>query len=161
MDNQKKIEELLTSIHKLILEAKNEEEFDLINDTHYYIKNEKIDEIKAQISLNKTNIDIPKKNTLSKVNVTANNSNENSNNSGKTNSSNATRNLEINWKEVNFSKCQTKKKDLKLVKEELVLNDFEKLFQDCLSEWIEKNLSRIVKRESDAFAKKMIANKLK
>ena len=65
MDNQKKIEELLISIHKLILEAKNEEEFDLINDTNYYIKNEKINEIKEQISLNKTNIDIPEKNTLS------------------------------------------------------------------------------------------------
>ena len=28
-------------------------------------------------------------------------------------------------------------------------------------EWIENNLSRIVKRESDTFAKKMVANKLK
>ena len=161
MDNQKKIEELLTSIHKLILEAKNEEEFDLINDTNYYIKNEKINEIKEQISLNKTNIDIPDKNTLPKVRVTANNPKENSNKSNKTDSLNDTRNLEINWKEVNFLKCQTKKEDAKLVKEALVVNDFEKLFQDCLSEWIENNLSRIVKRESDEFAKKMVANKLK
>ena len=53
------------------------------------------------------------------------------------------------------------KKEDALVKEALVLNDFEKLFQDCLSEWIENNLSRIVKRESDEFAKKMVANKLK
>ena len=82
----------------------------MINDTNYYIKNEKINEIKEQISLNKTNIDIPDKNTLPKVNVTANNPKENSNNSNKTNSLNDTRNLEINWKEVNFSKCQTKKR---------------------------------------------------
>jgi hypothetical protein len=161
MDNQKKIEELLISIHKLILEAKNEEEFNLINDTNYYIKSEKINKIKEQISLKKTNTDIPKKNSVPKVNVIANNPIKNSNYSDKTDSLNSARNHEINWKKVNFSKCQNKKKDPKLGKEELVLNDFEKLFQDCLSEWIENNLSRIVKRESDRFAKKMIANRLK
>ena len=47
MDNQKKIEELLISIHKLILEAKNEEEFDLINHSNFNIRNEKINKTKS------------------------------------------------------------------------------------------------------------------
>ena len=59
---------------------------------------------KNKFLLNKTNIDIPDKNTLPKVHVTANNPKENSNKSNKTDSLNDTRNLEINWKEVNFFK---------------------------------------------------------
>ena len=156
MDNQKKIEELLISIHKLILEAKNEEEFDLINHSNFNIRNEKINKFKEQLSFNKNNLDILKENTVPKINVIADSSKQTSDNSNKTKPLIAAKNLENNWKEINFSKCQLKKE-----KSELILNDFEKLFEDCLNEWIENNLSRIVKRESDTFAKKMVANKLK
>ena len=156
MDNQKKIEELLISIHKLILEAKNEEEFDLINHSNFNIRNEKINKSKEQLSFNKNNVDILKENTVPKINVIADSPKQTSDNSNKTKSLIAAKNLGNNWKEINFSKCQLKKEQ-----SGLVLNDFEKLFEDCLNEWIENNLSRIVKRESDTFAKKMVADKLK
>ena len=156
MDNQKKIEELLISIHKLILEAKNEEEFDLINHSNFNIRNEKINKSKEQLYFNKNNVDILKENTVPKINVIDDSSKQTSDNSNKTKSLIASKNLGNNWKEINFSKCQLKKEQ-----SGLVLNDFEKLFEDCLNEWIENNLSRIVKRESDTFAKKMVADKLK
>ena len=38
----------------------------------------------------------------------------------------------------------------------LVLNDFEKLFEDCLNEWIENNLSRIVKENLIHLLKKWL-----
>ena len=155
MDNQKKIEELLISIHKLILEAKSEEEFNLINHSNFNIRNEKINKFKEQISF-KNNVDILKEYTVPKINVIADSPKQTSDNSNKTKPLIAAKNLENNWKEINFSKCQLKKE-----KSELVLNDFEKLFEDCLNEWIESNLSRIVKRESDTFAKKMVTDKLK
>ena len=86
MDNQKKIEELLISIHKLILEAKNEEEFDLINHSNFNIRNEKINKFKEQLSFNKNNLDILKENTVPKINVIADSSKQTSDNSNKTES---------------------------------------------------------------------------
>ena len=109
MDNQKKIEELLISIHKLILEAKNEEEFDLINHSNFNIRNEKINKSKEQLSFNKNNVDILKENTVPKINVIADSPKQTSDNSNKTKSLIAAKNLGNNWKEINFSKCQLKK----------------------------------------------------
>ena len=128
----------------------------MINDSNFNIRNEKINKFKEQLYFNKNNVDILKENTVPKINVIADSPKQTSDNSNKTKSLIAAKNLGNNWKEINFSKCQLKKE-----KSELVLNDFEKLFEDCLNEWIENNLSRIVKRESDTFAKKMVANKLK
>ena len=128
----------------------------MINDSNFNIRNEKINKFKEHLYFNKNNLDILKENTVPKINVIDDSSKQTSDNSNKTESLIASKNLGNNWKEINFSKCQLKKE-----KSELVLNDFEKLFEDCLNEWIENNLSRIVKRESDTFAKKMVANKLK
>ena len=119
MDNQKKIEELLISIHKLILEAKNEEEFDLINHSNFNIRNEKINKFKEQISF-KNNVDILKEYTVPKINVIADSSKQTSDNSNKTESLIASKNLGNNWKEINFSKCQLKKE-----KSELILMEIE------------------------------------
>ena len=127
----------------------------MINHSNFNIRNEKINKSKEQLSFNKNNVDILKENTVPKINVIADSPKQTSDNSNKTKSLIAAKNLGNNWKEINFSKCQLKEKS------GLVLNDFEKLFEDCLNEWIENNLSRIVKRESDTFAKKMVTDKLK
>ena len=66
------------------------------------------------------------------------------------------------WNAINFDKYQKKDSIInKNTKIEGFNNRYQKLFEECLNNWIDQNLKKIIEKESNLFAKKLISEKLK
>ncbi len=156
MNNQKKIQDLLISINKLILEAKKVEELDifeednLTQDKVLSIKNKKnfnepfslTNKIDQVYSLKKREVQ-PKTphNKIEKKKIIASNK---------------------DWNTINFYKYQKKESVIdQNIKIEGFNNHYQKIFEECLSNWMDKNLKKIIEKESNLFAKKIILERLK
>lgn len=157
MNNQKKIEDLLISINELILEAKKVEELDIFGEENF-LQKDKILSLKNERFLSEpssiTN-KIDQTNSLKKKEIQP------------LTSYNETKNQKVStsnkdWNAINFDKYQ--KKDYiinKNTKIEGFNNRYQKLFEECLNNWIDQNLKKIIEKESNLFAKKLISEKLK
>ena len=155
MNNQKKIEEILYSIHELILEAQNEKKLDLV-ETKQVIELDKINPSKTdnlennqdytESYVNKLIKTEEFKNTKLERELTKNNYN-----------------LKSSWKDLNFKKCQQKVSNSSIIEtnKNNFENDLEKMFRDSLSFWIKKNLPDLIKDETALHTKKIFEDKLK
>ena len=157
MNNQKKIQDLLISINELILEAKKVEELNIFGEENFMQK-DKIISLKKEKFLSKpsplTN-KIDQNNSLKeKVIQPVTHYNEIKNQ--KVSASNK------DWKAINFDKYQKKDSIINHNnKIEGFNNHYQKLFEECLNKWMDKNLKKIIEKESNLFAKKLILEKLK
>tara|TARA_B100000287_G_C20643166_1_gene784231 strand:+ start:951 stop:1424 length:474 start_codon:yes stop_codon:yes gene_type:complete len=157
MNNQKKIEDLLISINELILEAKKVEELDIFGEENF-LQKDKILSLKNERFLSEpssiTN-KIDQTNSLKKKEIQP------------LTSYNETKNQKVStsnkdWNAINFDKYQKKDSIInKNTKIEGFNNRYQKLFEECLNNWIDQNLKKIIEKESNLFAKKLISEKLK
>jgi len=153
MNNQKKIEDILYSIQELILEARNEEKLDKL-ETQGVVDSKKIEQFKTQsleknIDQNKTHLDKIKKTKESVVKNLEINSTKN--NSSLTN----------NWRNLNFEKCQKTHQNVTLKKNNIEIDEVEKLFKESLNFWIKKNLPDLIEQKTALYTKKILEEKLK
>ena len=155
MNNQKKIDEILFSIQKLILEAQNEKKLDFVQKNEV-IELNKINPSKTDNPENNQDYTDSFVNKLIKTNeikITELEGEPTKNNDY----------LNGSWKNLNFKKCQ--EKDLSSSEIEINKNKFEneieKMFKDSLGLWIKKNLPDIIKDETALHTKKIFEDKLK
>ena len=153
MNDQKKIEDILHSIQKLILEAQNEEKLDKL-ETSGVINLDKFDQAKIgnleeKKGNNKIYLDrIQKEITIGAKNLQINPTKNN------TSSKNS-------WKGLNFEKCQ-EKPQRQILNEINKNNDqIERIFKDSLNFWITKNLPDLIREETALHTKKTLEEKLK
>tara|TARA_X000000368_G_scaffold410302_1_gene393563 strand:+ start:76 stop:495 length:420 start_codon:yes stop_codon:yes gene_type:complete len=139
MDKEKNINDLLSSIRKLINEAHDE----VLN-----IQNKN-----NLISIESTP-SIEGKKTFEKYSVKKTNQNYATNDSINTNNQN---NKKLSWENINFEKYQ---KEILVNKNELSEN-INKYFHQLLDNWVEKKLSKLIDVEVQVYAKNKLKEKLK
>ena len=153
MNDQKKIEDILHSIHELILAAQNEERLDEL-ETSEIINLDKFDQaaienLEEKKDNNKIYLDrIQKEVTIDVKNIQFNPTENNTS-------------LKNSWKGFNFEKCQEKSQIQVLNEIEKESDQIEKIFKDSLNFWIKKNLPDIIKEETAFHTKKLLEEKLK
>ena len=139
MDKEKNINDLLSSIQRLINEAQDE----VLN-----IQN------KENLISMESPLSNEEKKPLEKYSVK--NTNKNSVRNDSINSNNS-QNENLSWENINFEKYQ---KEILVNKNELSEN-INKYFHQLLDNWVEKKLSKLIDVEVQVYAKNKLKEKLK
>ncbi len=159
MDKQKKIENLLSSIRRLISEAKRESQIILSEDQNLIDFNKKPINDDLNLNLDKKKESSSIKDEISQVKQKDSIDSFTSSQKSKKNFVDT----KGSWTNINFKNSVISEKITKnsdgvknLTDEEIII-----AFENSMKRWVEKNLKKLIDNEIQIFSKKIISEKLK